>query len=352
MRLNLAMLKWGMHRLWARRSTDIRAVATRQWVLSPEETATIFPAIFPNGALERVRALSPWRTWEVERTLIDGGRCDHAASRAYLIEHVEVSGAYIYRAGAKSRHGFGAERLLLPDSDLRRHFDEVSLVSNYAGSHFFGNFLLDDFPLGLIPDPGASTIVMETNDYPHETGYRDLLSLPRPPLIRNANVRRLMVYMDFAQNSFKAARYNELRKRMRRNFNGAALPRGPGVYLKRGATGERRIVTNEAELELLLASLGFDIIESEKLAPDEIARRTLGARLVVSVEGSHLSHAIYTIDDNGSFLVIQPPERFAMPYKEFADRLGLRFGFVVGKPESDGFAVDLDELQFMLDRLL
>jgi hypothetical protein len=352
MRLNLAMLKWGVHRLRAGQTADIRSVATREWLLCPDETATIPPAIYLDGALDRVSALSPWRDWKSEKSLIDGGPCDHAASRACLVEHVEISGAHIYRGSAKSRHGFGQERIVLSDSDRRQHLDHAHLVSNFTGSNFFGNFLLDDLPLGLIPEPGAPSIVVASNSYPHEAGYRDLLSLPRPPLLRNASVRRLVVYTDFAQNSFKASRYQELRNRMRRNFSGAASRSGPGIYLKRGATGERRILTNEADLERLLESLGFDIIEPATLTSQEIARRGLDARIVIGVEGSHLSHAIYTVADGGSFLVIQPPDRFAMAYKEFTDRVGLRFGFVVGRPDHDGFTVDLDELKQMLDKLL
>ena len=60
---------------------------------------------------------------------------------------------------------------------------------------------------------------------------------------------------------------------------------------------------------------------------------------------------VYSMADNGAFLVIQPPDRFAMPYKEFADRMGMRFGFVVAEPADGGFAADTDEILAMVDRL-
>ena len=73
---------------------------------------------------------------------------------------------------------------------------------------------------------------------------------------------------------------------------------------------------------------------------------------MVGVEGSQFSHAIYTVADNGAFLVLQPPDRFSMAYKEYTDRVGLTYAFVVGTPDEDGFRVETDRLQRMLDRLL
>ena len=351
MRLNLAMLDWGVHRLLKGQSPDIRSVATRTWELCPEEVAVAPPAIYPGGNLDRVRSLAPQRDWDTERTLIDGGSCVHAASRAHLVENASISGAFLYRGAAKLQPGYGKETLFPASSEPQRRLDEAVLVSNNTGSHYFGNFLLDELPLGLIAEPGAPTIVAPTRDYEHETGYRALVALPRPPVVRHAKVRRLTLYTDFAQNAYKGERYRELRARLRRALAGSEPPSVPGIYLKRGATGERRVLANEEALERLLGDLGFDIVEPARLGAEDIARRTLEARIVIGVEGSHLSHAIFSMAEDGAFLVLQPPDRFAMPYKEFADRLGHRFGFVVCDPAHDGFMVNLDDVLRIIDRL-
>jgi hypothetical protein len=73
--------------------------------------------------------------------------------------------------------------------------------------------------------------------------------------------------------------------------------------------------------------------------------------MVISCEGSHLSHAIYTMADDATLLVLQPPERFSLAFKAFTDRLDMRFAFVVGRPCPDGFEIDLDELSGFLDTL-
>jgi hypothetical protein len=40
-----------------------------------------------------------------------------------------------------------------------------------------------------------------------------------------------------------------------------------------------------------------------------------------------------------------------MAYKEYADRMKLPFGFIVGTPSSIGFTVDIDELRRTIDLL-
>ncbi|MER2507720.1 glycosyltransferase family 61 protein [Amaricoccus sp.] len=350
MRLNLEMLDWGLRRLWYGMTPDIRSMASKSRELCPEEVVRVPAAIHAPGEFDRVLRLAPHRDWATEHMLAAGGPCVHAASMAYEIEGVAISGAYIYRGPAKYKPGFGPEKLFTGDPPPTP-LESACLVSNNIGSHYFGNFLLDELPLGLIPPPGAPTIVAPTKDYEHEAGYRALVDLPRPPVARRAWARRLTIYTDFAQNSYKEQRYRELRARAKANLARHAPVTGPGVYLKRGATGERRVLAEEAELEAMLEKLGFDIVEPAVLGVEEIARRTYGARIVIGVEGSHLSHAIFTMADDAAFLVLQPPDRFAMTYKEFADRMSMRFAFMVGTAAEDGFTVDHDRLRRIIDRV-
>jgi hypothetical protein len=50
--------------------------------------------------------------------------------------------------------------------------------------------------------------------------------------------------------------------------------------------------------------------------------------------------------------VLQPRDRFARAYKDFADRLNLRYGFVVGQRSAGGFTIQRDELARMVDLLV
>ena len=111
------------------------------------------------------------------------------------------------------------------------------------------------------------------------------------------------------------------------------------------------MLVNEAAITRFLTDRGFEVIDPATASAEQIAVQTLEAKIVVGVEGSHLSHAIYTAADGCTFLVLQPPDRFALAYKEFTDRLDMTFAFLVGDRAPHGFTVPVDDLARMLDFL-
>lgn len=340
-----------MRRLLSGRPVNISETATRSWDICPADTLRSPPAIYTDGTLDRITALSPWRHWESERRAIEGGPVEHAATRAYLVENVSIAGPYLFCGAARVQEGFGPLSLMQSGTEPHTYLQEASLVSNWAGSHFFGVFLRASLPTEMLPEAEENTVSLITKPYVHEAGYRALFSLPRPPRMTSAKIDKLVFYTDYAHNASKAARYDEMRKCLRQTLGKAQSTR-PGVYLKRGATGEQRLVANEVEVEATLATYGFDIVEPAKLTAQEISQRLLDVPIIVSVEGSHLAHAIYSIADAGALLVLQPPDRFAMAFKEFTDRAGLRYAFSVGTPVGNGsFTVDLNDLKRTLDLL-
>lgn len=354
MRPNLPYLAWGLRRLIAGRTADLRAAAARSRTLCPAERATVPPAIRAEGAFDRVTGLSPWRNRAVERLLAEGGRIEHAATEAHLVEGVTLSGPALYRGAARARPGFGRERFVVPPGPARR-IDEAHLVTDRAGAHFFGSHLRDAYPLALLPPPEALALALPTKPYEHDAGYRALFGLPSPAVVATARIGRLILYTDFAQNRSKAERYRALRDRLRAAAPPASSPPAVsprGVYLKRGPDGEPRRVVDEPALEAKLRALGFEIVEPAGRPAEDVVRRMLGAPVIVAVEGSHVSHALYTIAEGGALLVLQPPDRFSMVHKEPADALGLRFAFIVGRPAEGGFSIDPDEVERMIGRLM
>ncbi|MEP1612825.1 MAG: glycosyltransferase family 61 protein [Roseobacter sp.] len=348
--INTAALAWGAHRLMAGSAPDLRDVAVRSWELHPAEIQDCRPAIFLPNALDRISSLSPWRGWETEKLFINGGQIEHAATSAHLLEDIRISDAFLYRGAARMQAGFGAQQYIRNTNAPTTHLTEAHLISNWAGSHYFGMFLRAAIPMELLPEEGAPAISVKTKHYMHEKGYRDILSMPRPRLLTNARIDQLTIYTDFGQNTSKAMRYAKLRRRLRQTLR-PNTPPPPGIYLKRGSTGEDRIVQNEAELEAMLLERNFDIVEPSKISAQEVAQRLLDTPIVVSVEGSHMAHAIYTLAEGGTLLALQPPDRFAMAFKELTDRIGLRFAFTVGHMAPVGFRVDIDDLKRTLDIL-
>jgi capsular polysaccharide biosynthesis protein len=218
---------------------------------------------------------------------------------------------------------------------------------------WFGAYLLDDFPMEMLA-PNETRISLEVLAYRDELAYRQLLELvPQPPRIRRGHISQMVYYEDPGINAHKADRYRTLRARIReRKRVSTSSAHGPLIYLKRGRTGDPRMLRNEDEVENLLMRIGFEIVDPSILSVDEIVRRTMDARCVVSVEGSHKSHCIYTLADSGALVVLQPPDRFALPYKDFTDALGMRCGFVVGVQCEGGFRVVLEELERVLNVVL
>ena len=264
------------------------------------------------------------------------------------MENVELVGAWLYKGAAAAQPGYGKREWLLRNPPPLQRLAETHLVTASTGSHFFGCLMLDDYPLALLPEADAHRTLMLTQSYPHDLTYREILGLPRQAPLERARIGKLILYTDFAQNSLKRRRYETLRANLRANVQ-RSTPPVAGVYLRRGRTGELRLLENEAQIEQMLAGLGFEVIDPMALSSADIARRTLDAPLVVAVEGSHLSHAIYSAAPDAAFVVLQPPTRFAMPYKEYTDRVGMRFAFLVGDRAAEGFTVAPDHLRRLLD---
>jgi len=110
------------------------------------------------------------------------------------------------------------------------------------------------------------------------------------------------------------------------------------------------MLTNEAAVEQALRERGFQIVDIATMSAEQICRASLNARIVAGVEGSHLSHGIFSAADDATFLVLQPPDRFCMTYKEFTDAMAdMRCAFLVGDPHPGGFTVPPDDLNRLLD---
>lgn len=349
MPINTPLLKRMARRALLGRAPDIRALARETWTLCPAEVAHTLPAIHLPGEMDRLESVSPWRQLDAELATIRGGTVHHAASEAHLLEDVEIAGACLYKGAAASQPGFGERRWWLSGDMPVEHHHESHLITSHMGSHFFGTLLLDDYPLALLPPEGAHRFLMVGQPSWHNAQYRELLELPMSPPVQRARIDRLVVYTDFGQNSLKVKRYGALRAALRKNCPRQARS-SAGVYLRRGRSGELRLLENETQIEAALARMGFDIIDPMTLTAAEISSRTLDAPLVVSVEGSHLSHAIFSASDRAAFVVLQPPNRLCMSYKEFTDQVGsMRFAFLVGEGGAHGFRVEPDHLERLLE---
>ena len=348
MRINLPMLGRLLNRA-IKGPTDIESAADSIKILCQEEAFLLQPAIHLRGEPEKIKKVSPYRNINTEQLLIRGGKWLSSPIKMFALHNVEFVGPFFYAGALKIKPGYGNEKILLPNTEACKRLEVANLVTTWSGSRWFGSLLLDDFPLELLPEDTENNLRIPTKTFHHENAYRDRLKISTSIFCQRASVNKLRIFNDPTINSHKANRYKILRQRLTPNQQDKKTGSYKHVYLKRGTTGETRILKNERAIELFLQKQGFKTIDTANLDANEIINYTLGAMIVIGIEGSHLSHAIFTMAANGTLVVLQPPDRFAMVYKEFTDCLNMRFAFVVGNDDEEGFSVSTDQIDKVLE---
>ena len=62
-------------------------------------------------------------------------------------------------------------------------------------------------------------------------------------------------------------------------------------------------------------------------------------------------HGLMVMNPGASVLALQPPNRFCGVLKLTTDMEALNFAFVIGTAKTEGFVVDIDEVERTLDLL-
>ncbi len=349
MAFNAPRLRRSALRALAGRPVELEDACERTWTVCPAGRDKVQPALFPDGAIEKITQLSPFRTWEVEEPLIRGGEVQLKPTTGHLLKNVHVVAGYLYCGAYQWQGGYGDSPWWLPPLPVEPPLDQATMVSTNSGTLFFGCLLLDDFPLELLGSDLATNVSLLSKPSGHEAGYRALLGLPPKRVVQRTRIREMTFFVDPAYNASKIDRYRQLRQALRRHAPESAC--AGRIYIRRGMSGQRRVMANEADLEAVLVQRGFTVVDPMQLSAAEVTRLSLDARVVVSIEGSQISHAIYAMADDAALVVLQPPDRFCTQYKEFTDAMGMRFGFVVCDPGDEGFSVNIPELLHLLDRI-
>lgn len=121
--------------------------------------------------------------------------------------------------------------------------------------------------------------------------------------------------------------------------------------LLRKQAGVARILVNEEELAEQLAYRGFKVMCPTEHTVEEILDASMGAKIVLGVESSQLSHALFVMHDEGTLVALQPPNRFNNILKTYCDGLGLRYAFAVGYQREEGLFVQIETMMRLPDHL-
>ena len=324
--------------------------------LHPAEKIAGTPCIALPGQYERVSKGAFNIEIAEEIAQLKGARREIGPTVRYVLDNVLLSHGIIQARGRRmlfnSTINFG------PIQSPWAEYDEAVLRSSYVGCYFFGHWLADDCTTHLLAQQLGTPMSMPTPPWPNRAGYLALFGQSYIELGR-ARVRRLVLYNDIAHNEHKASRFRALRARVASNNESRAA--GRIIYLMRGRGGAppvgsaayqssagRRLL-NEVEIVESLMRRGVIIVRPEMLTVPQLIAELLGARIVIGLEGSQLSHVLFTLHDKGGMLAIQPPDRLYNGYMDAVNVLGMRYGIVVGEQRQSGFHLPLGDLLRTID---
>jgi len=343
--MSLALQVSHMLRAKLRRGSvqSIEHAATRTWELAPGVTRIRPRAYFLPGQLERVTG---WVfTDRHPRHEMEGGVEEHHGPTlaaqlddAWLIDGVLYKGAAVAHLRPRTSRW--------PQLSIDRELDCAAIYCTPQGNRWFGSWLIDDCARYELARREGVAVTTDQPISAHMRQYEAMLDM-RPLRLKNAFIRRAVLFDDSGQNADKHLRFRRLRERL---VARGEPPVHPGVFLMRGTAGDRRVLRNEQLLaEQLERTRGFRVLDPLKVDIATIVEACAGARVVVAVEGSALAHAAVAARTGAALLVLQPPDRFCNVFKHIADRDGHHFGFVVGLPEGQDFRIDADELERTLE---
>jgi hypothetical protein len=339
-------LKYRRHfnRLFAGPGT-LEAAAYRQEVIHPEESVTHLPAIYLDGQIERITGspVESTKAQEIESVMRLKGR--HAPTIAYHLRDVALVDGSVY----SGRLRFFVRDLEASSPVEPIDLDRAALVSSYYGVRYFGHWLRDDCTLHLLArDLDIPPLCLPGPTGLHIEGYKSLFDQSWTPTFR-AYVKHLTIFSDHHQNGLRRQRYERLRA-----IVAARFPRGAPrsfVYLKRGADGVPRSIRNEDEIIRTLAASGFTVLDTASTPLEELLGTLVNARIVVSMEGSHIAHCVCSMPSDSGLLVLEPADRFSANQRLWTDCLGIRSGFVVGTLKETGYEFDPTEIRRTIDLL-
>lgn len=334
-------------RLFSGTQKSLLEFASNVEEIQPAETGYYPRAIYTPGSLDRIVAVHPWTTLPLELAQIETSM-NHAAVIRYEFENVLVHPLGLdLRDGARMRIRGG----LLPKARSNRikYLETATYCMTPAVSRYFGHWLRDGCATALLTPPGDPLILSANKGWDHSPCYLRAFNL-EPERTDRLYVRRLVLFQDHGQGSSKQRRYEELRRRIR--FAYPAEDDGPRkVYLRRGAGGRQRVLTSEGDLVDRLVTQGFDIVDVLRLSMEDLAYRLRSARIIVSMEGSHVNHAYFSAPDHAKVLLLIPADRVSLVHAGIARALGFGFGFCVISAEPGGYRVEINELLSTLETL-
>lgn len=322
--------------------------ASRVDIIEPSTKEYTPPALFLESEFEKVTEVFGTDSRAEEYRRVSGFTAMHAPLKRYEFKNALVyPNGFSVKDGSFERSGPLQHKMLLMEKI--EHLDQALFCGTPPAIEYFGHWMMESCCTALLQMDEEVLIMPTRADWQHAKTYKEIFGFA-PEADGLKHVERLVWYEDFMQGRSHSTRYRELRRRLRNKFP-ERESRGKRVYLKRGNGGKKRGYKNEPEIIERLVREGFIVVDIEKDSLETMFNATVGAEIVVTVEGSHQSHALLMMQEGGLLLAIQPSDRFISIYRDRTAALNMDFGFVVAQrqPDENTYLVDEGAVMRTLD---
>jgi hypothetical protein len=330
------------------RKSDLDRVAVARDVICPETTSVYPPVFMLEGDEEAIVSTPSWSTKADEMRRVAGGARVLRAATRHIVRNVLATPRGCYVLGTSFNQVGRISLRELFTGPIERH-DKGFHAETLTGVSFFAHWLLDGLPLALLCREDERLYLPDKLEWPHTTQYLDMTGLT-PIRARLAVFGEMSVARDrgthgIGRNSDRGRRLRLIRDRIRARL---PAPSAPGVFIRRGVSGNRRVLRNEDEVAAALAARGFNVCTSTDPL-DVILAACSGVGIVVSVEGSHMSHGILAARAGALIVVINPADRFTVFYSAYLEALDQRLATIVAPRHDDGYHVEVARLLRLID---
>ncbi|NBW48538.1 MAG: glycosyltransferase family 61 protein [Betaproteobacteria bacterium] len=326
---------------------SLQEIATKVEEISPPSEVTRTNACFDPGDISKVTDVGMGTTLEFELQRIQAGVSPHKGTYAYELHDVTLMDGALYKF--RFKHGISYRKQLTSHTgQVEVVEDGGTLAQSWLGSRYFGHWVRDDIPLAWLAKQIGNPTGIHRPLTPQQLAYAEILGVEFSTLPHVAHLSKITVLTDSHYNQGKVARWKTMRDAIASRAIGKKFN---GVMLLRGFSGESRVLLNELEIAERLERLGFYIVNPGTMDVEKFLSEAAAADIVVGVEGSQLANGFFCMKEDASMLVLQPPFRFNNIYKDACDAIGARYGFVVGDLAANGFTVDAEAVERIVERL-
>ena len=349
-RLTLAPV-WSRIRQSILGNRPLEELAVERVIVCPEESAEISPPIHLPDQLDLIRGVHEFSAGlDDELRLATEPAVWHQQTIAYRLKRVALVKGRL--SHARSHKALTFRRTYPTPRWLTETVDSAALASSNAGNDYFAHFVLDDIATMRLAQDFSQVVTANLGEprSAHCEQYLNEFAL-QPTDIEAAYFKELWVFRDFPQNGHRRSRLRALAGELSARYGGSSEA-VPPVFMRRGAKGAARLLTNEPEILEYLVGRGFQVIDPDRSSVSEMCGLLNGSPLAVGVEGSQLAHAVLNLRPGGALVCIQPPDRFNAVYRGFSASLDLRWGFVVGDGGDGRFSLPIERLSRTLDLVL